>query len=303
MTGDDSAAFSINASSGAVTLTGNPDFETKSSYNFTVVATDAAQNSSEQAVSLAIQDVDETPPTLISSTPSDSEGDVPLDANIVLDFSENVLAGSGNITIDAHGGGSSKDLTIPVNSSQVTISGNQVTINPTDDLDGNTTYTLRIDSGAFTDAAGNGNSSSTLNFETAPIFGEQSGLALASTDADRTFESPSTDEISVRAVGNDATSSAVGAADIWSGAANLGSDDRVALAGNGVDFRDPEAPAIEMSLTEAAIAWQSSAGADPGHAQVSLANATVPDASIFDGGGHANIISFVNLPLTTQGLV
>ena len=57
-----------------------------------------------------------------------------------------------------------------------------------------------------------------------------------------------------------------------------------------------------MSLTEAAVAWQSSAGADPEHLDVSLANATVPDAPMFDGGGHTNIISFVNLPLTTQGL-
>ena len=40
----DAAAFSINARTGAVTLTGNPDYETKSSYNFTVVATDAANN-------------------------------------------------------------------------------------------------------------------------------------------------------------------------------------------------------------------------------------------------------------------
>ena len=62
---NDSAAFSIDANSGAVILTGNPDFETKASYNFTVVATDAAQNSSEQAVSLAINNiVDETPPTV-----------------------------------------------------------------------------------------------------------------------------------------------------------------------------------------------------------------------------------------------
>ena len=29
---------------GAVTLTGNPDFEAKSSYSFTVMATDAAGN-------------------------------------------------------------------------------------------------------------------------------------------------------------------------------------------------------------------------------------------------------------------
>ncbi len=92
LTGDDSAAFTINASTGAVTLTGNPDFETKSSYNFTVVATDAAQNSSERAVSFAIQDVDETPPTLISSTPADGASDVAVGADIVLHFDEAVLA-------------------------------------------------------------------------------------------------------------------------------------------------------------------------------------------------------------------
>ncbi len=63
--GGDAAAFSINASTGDVTLTGNPDFETKSSYAFTVVATDAASNHSEQAVSLAINNiVDETPPAV-----------------------------------------------------------------------------------------------------------------------------------------------------------------------------------------------------------------------------------------------
>ena len=53
----DFAAFSINANSGDVTLTGDPDFETKPSYNFTVVATDAAGNFSEQGVSLAINDI------------------------------------------------------------------------------------------------------------------------------------------------------------------------------------------------------------------------------------------------------
>src|SRR5258705_13182115 len=33
----DAAAFSIDGGTGAVTLAGNPDFETKSSYSFTVV--------------------------------------------------------------------------------------------------------------------------------------------------------------------------------------------------------------------------------------------------------------------------
>ena len=53
----DVAAFTIDEETGAVTLTGEPDFETKSSYSFTVVATDGAGLSSEKAVTLAINDI------------------------------------------------------------------------------------------------------------------------------------------------------------------------------------------------------------------------------------------------------
>jgi hypothetical protein len=52
----DADAFTIDANSGDVTLIGNPDFESKPSYSFTVIATDATGNSSEQPVSLAIID-------------------------------------------------------------------------------------------------------------------------------------------------------------------------------------------------------------------------------------------------------
>ncbi|MBF0255916.1 MAG: cadherin repeat domain-containing protein, partial [Gammaproteobacteria bacterium] len=66
----DHTSFSINASSGAVILTPNPDYETKNSYAFTVIATDLAGNASEQAVSLAINDrADESPPTAELKTP------------------------------------------------------------------------------------------------------------------------------------------------------------------------------------------------------------------------------------------
>jgi hypothetical protein len=58
----DVGSFSINATTGAVTLTGNPDFEAKSSYSFTVVATDAANNASEKAVTLGIINVVEDAP-------------------------------------------------------------------------------------------------------------------------------------------------------------------------------------------------------------------------------------------------
>ena len=50
-----------------MTLTGNPDFEAKSSYSFTVMATDAAGNpATEQAVTLAINNLDEVAPAITS---------------------------------------------------------------------------------------------------------------------------------------------------------------------------------------------------------------------------------------------
>ena len=50
----DAAAFRIDPVTGQVRLLGNPLYEAKSSYSFTVVATDAAGNASEKTVSLAV---------------------------------------------------------------------------------------------------------------------------------------------------------------------------------------------------------------------------------------------------------
>ena len=63
---DDASAFSIDGSTGEVTLTQDPDFEAKESYFFTVVATDSAGNSTEQPLSLRVNDVDDTAPFLIT---------------------------------------------------------------------------------------------------------------------------------------------------------------------------------------------------------------------------------------------
>ena len=67
LSGADANAFTINSTTGAVTLIADPNFEAKSSYNFTVVATDAASNSTTpKAVSLAINNRDEVAPTVTS---------------------------------------------------------------------------------------------------------------------------------------------------------------------------------------------------------------------------------------------
>jgi|AZIJ01.1.fsa_nt_gi Ca2+-binding RTX toxin-like protein len=60
---NDGYKFTIDPSTGAVTLNSNPNFESKSSYNFTIVATDAAGNNSEKAVTLNINDVNDTDAT------------------------------------------------------------------------------------------------------------------------------------------------------------------------------------------------------------------------------------------------
>ena len=61
------SALSINAESGEVTLSDNPDYETNSSYSFAVIATDAAGNASQQAVTLDITNIDDTAPVITSS--------------------------------------------------------------------------------------------------------------------------------------------------------------------------------------------------------------------------------------------
>ena len=58
---DDVSSFTIDTKTGEVTLKNSANFEAKSSYTFTVVATDAAGNPSEKAVTLSVTDVNEAP--------------------------------------------------------------------------------------------------------------------------------------------------------------------------------------------------------------------------------------------------
>ena len=76
LTDDSNGAFTIDASSGAVTLVSNPDAEASSSLSFTVRAVNNENNFVEQAVSLEINNLDDTAPTIVSN------GSVSVDENI-----------------------------------------------------------------------------------------------------------------------------------------------------------------------------------------------------------------------------
>lgn len=101
----------------------------------------------------ATQLTDVTGPTLDASNPLDNAINVVAGANIVLTFSETVLAGTGNIVI-SNGSGDTRTIAIG-DTSQVSISGNTVTVNPTADLAAGGAYDVVIGSGVITDVAGN----------------------------------------------------------------------------------------------------------------------------------------------------
>jgi methionine-rich copper-binding protein CopC len=95
---------------------------------------------------------DTVAPVVLTLTPADNTGAVNLASNLVMLFSEPVVAGSGNFTIR---NGSTVVATIPASSGQVSISGGTVTINPTADLPANANLHVTVDANALRDAAGN----------------------------------------------------------------------------------------------------------------------------------------------------
>ena len=132
------------------------------------VATDIAGNASAAGTKAVV--VDAAAPTLSSASPADNSTAVAVGNNIVLTFSESVAVGTGNIVIS--NGADTRTVSV-TDSSQVTLSGTQVTINPTADLLAGGSYNVQMASGAIKDLAGNAFAgiadATTLNFGTASV--------------------------------------------------------------------------------------------------------------------------------------
>lgn len=130
---------------------------------------DAAGNKVAAIVAQSVE-TDTSAPTLVaaSTLPLDNAIDVAVADNIVLTFNESVKAGTGSIKIVSATG--ADDRTISITDSQVTISGNTVTINPTTDLSAGLDYSIQIADGVITDNSGNKfagiTDATTLNFTT-----------------------------------------------------------------------------------------------------------------------------------------
>jgi arylsulfatase A-like enzyme len=97
---------------------------------------------------------DTTAPLITLKDPADDQANVSRGANIIATFDDHILAGAGDIVIkDLEDGSTTR--TIPVtDSSQVTIAGNLLIINPTNPLAEERDYSVQIAPGAVRNSSG-----------------------------------------------------------------------------------------------------------------------------------------------------
>lgn len=101
--GGDAGLFSINNSTGEVVLNVNPDYEVKDNYHFTVIATDAANNVSEQAITLPVSESSEVDSTVVVfdllNGVSSSHSEREFDLNVSYDIYIQVDSGRAELNI------------------------------------------------------------------------------------------------------------------------------------------------------------------------------------------------------------
>jgi methionine-rich copper-binding protein CopC len=97
---------------------------------------------------------DTTGPGLLSLDPADDANNVATNASLTLTFDEDVTAGSGSITVKNLTESTQTSIAI-TDGTQVSISGDTVTITPTGGFTEGRTYAVQVANGAITDLAGN----------------------------------------------------------------------------------------------------------------------------------------------------
>ncbi|WP_337014687.1 beta strand repeat-containing protein [Leclercia sp. AS011] len=236
------------------------------SRNVAVTVTTANHGMATTADSTGLT-VDNTAPVLTGSTPQDNGFSVAAGDNLTLTFSENVLAGSGHITLVNESNSSLNKVIDITDSSQISISGNTVTVNPTTDLAAGANYHVQIDSTALHDTAGNnyaGISTSTgLNFTTASAgMGDPSIVVFDLTTGQssdhngRVFDANISYTLYIQIASNYGPLVGLDSNEMWSGAQNLGLDDKIVLVGTGSDVRGQYGdPVMDMNHGGNAVNW------------------------------------------------
>ena len=111
--------------------------------------------------------IDTTAPTVTTFSPADEATGIAIGSNIVLSFSEAIAKGTGNIILKTSAGAVVATYDA-ASSTNLSISGSTLTINPSADLGYSTGYSVEFAAGSIKDLAGNNYAgTTTYNFTTA----------------------------------------------------------------------------------------------------------------------------------------
>ena len=87
------SGLSINSATGEVTVSAKTDYEVKSSFNFTVIASDENGNVTRHSVFVAVENIDEVAPDIVSRSNDESVDGSDLVYKVIADDSQDVSAG------------------------------------------------------------------------------------------------------------------------------------------------------------------------------------------------------------------
>jgi hypothetical protein len=165
--GTDTAYFFNPLSSHTVSFQSGKAIITGSQGTDTLVAVENFNFSGRNYTLSELQSFDNTAPQISSFSPTDGATGIKVNSNIIFSFNEPIQKGSGfiNIRTDSATGALIESFDIS-NSAKVTISGNNLTIDPSALSEGKT-YFVTIGSGVVKDLSGNNYSGiSTYDFKT-----------------------------------------------------------------------------------------------------------------------------------------
>ena len=176
-------------------LTGTPTHDQVGPHSVVLRVNDGSA-SVEQSFSLTV--VDATPPSLTSSSPVNGETTVSFSDNLVLNFSETVVAGSGAATTIDIRNLADNSLLESIAIANTTISNSIVTINPVANFTPLQSYYVHIGADAIDDGAGN--SYVGINNNTSLIFTIKNQAPTSNADTASTNEDES---VTVNVLAND----------------------------------------------------------------------------------------------------
>ena len=171
------------------------------------------------ATSITISGRDKTAPTVSTVSPLDGSVGVAIRSNTVVTFSENIARGTGNI--DLRIGSASGTIVESFNvasSNRLSLSGNELIIDPTSNLSNSTRYFLVLSAGSIEDGAGNKYAvTTTFDFTTSIASPTAGNDTISGTWSHDKIDGLAGNDILIGSTGNDTLIGGVGNDEIFGG--------------------------------------------------------------------------------------